>query len=187
MRMSDLRARGQLTSTEEDLIYESAFLASCGQFEAILKVLLQEFVCGVPSSTPQALHALVRPRSRQAFDVVLRQGRPFAECLPYDKLADLAKLYLRDGRPFTDIGVVMPAERQLLSEAVLVRNAIAHRSDYAMRQFRTKVPGVDRLPPNRQFPGPHLKKVFRIQPEQQYIEAYFGCFEAMAGTLYRAW
>ena len=95
-----------------------------------------------------------------------------------------AKQFLQEGKPFDSVG---DADRSILSDAVKVRNAIAHRSGRAISLFRTNVPGVDVLPSNRQFPGPYLRREYRAFPTQRWIDLYFDTMEIVGRRLVSDW
>ncbi len=93
--------------------------------------------------------------------------------LPYKKTTSAAQLYLNEGHPFTDLA---DSERDLLAQAVKVRNAIAHRSAKATGEFRNEVEGVDALPPSQRHPGAFLRSVFRRAPLQRRLDLYFNSY-----------
>ena len=181
-RVSDLSARGQLNVTACDLVYESTFLAAVCQFEAILQELLITFVCQRRRSTRRC-RPLVTVGSRADFERIALGGRKYFDLLPYsEKTIPLAKRFLRDGRPFTD---VEPNDLQILSDGMKIRNAIAHRSGHAMKVFRQDVAGTGSLPSSRCLPGVLLRYNYRAQPTQEYQELYFQTFEKVVRFLAR--
>jgi hypothetical protein len=159
-RVGSLLVVKRLQVTDCDLIYESAFLNTMTRFEGLLNLLLEEFICG-QGSRNKGHFALITPRSRPVFRDVLTGGRPYVDLMPFKDCVDIASRFLNDAHPFSDIEM---ADRDILAQAVLVRNAIAHRSDSAIGTFRKNVNGVSSLPRHRQYPGPYLRRFFRSQP-----------------------
>jgi hypothetical protein len=182
-RIDRLFQDGHVKAADCDLIYESAFLNSIGRFEALLNHLLREFVCGAASRIANQ-HALVDPRSRDAFDTILTSGRQYIELMPYKTCVDTAKRFLRDGKPFSD---VVETDRHILSQAMLVRNAIAHRSESAIGKFRRDVSGVSAIVAHRQFPGPYLRRMYRSHPQATWNDLYLDTFEKVGRQLALAW
>jgi hypothetical protein len=168
---------------ERDLSYEGAFLSSVAVFEAHLEELFVEFVCG--SERPQPGHyCLVEPRNRSVLRSIIHADRGYVDVLPLRRLEKLATRFLNEGKPFA---AVADAERSVLASAVRVRHAIAHKSGHAMAIFRDKVPGVDALPPNRRFPGPYLRRVYRAHPAARWIDLYLDTMEIVALRLVVDW
>jgi hypothetical protein len=104
--------------------------------------------------------------------------------IPIKRAIEVAELYLNGGVPFT---LVSGVDRQTVAEAILIRNAIAHRSGSALQRFRKDVPWVDRLPTNQRRPGPYLRQVFRSSPAQTRHQAYFAGLGSVAGTIAANW
>jgi hypothetical protein len=77
--------------------------------------------------------------------------------------------------------------RTLLQQAVLIRNAIAHESSFAMHQFRNKVPGVATLPHSKRAPAAFLRHVFRVAPAQRRVDLYFAAYQSAAREIAAAW
>ena len=96
----------------------------------------------------------------------------------------LASLFVAKGRPFS---VVAEPNRTHIQQAVLVRNAIAHQSSFAVKIFREKVPGVASLPTSKRMPGAFLRHEFRVSPTQRRFELYLAAFQSAANEIARAW
>ncbi len=181
-RIDDLVEKGQLAVTDCDQVYEATFLAATALFEHFLE---ESLICVVCSRHPKMGRGiLLKPRTREHFQRLLFANRDYVDLLPYKRTIQLAELYLDEGRPFSSI----PEDRRgLLTEAVTIRHAIAHRSQKAITEFRCKITGVDSLPPHRQFPGPFLRSVFRHGPRQTRHELYFWVYESSADIIRKSW
>lgn len=183
LRVEALRKRRSIAITECDLIVESAFLNAVSRFEGLLEDLLEEFVCG--TQVPKVGHGrLIEPRSRSVFRVLLQGDRPYIDLLPYSTCTKVAKRFLVDGRPFVDVD---ENDQRIIGQALLIRNAIAHRSGAALKKFREKVPGVKALSPNRQFPGPFLRRVYKAHPDQTWLSLYLDTLEKAGMKLAVSW
>ena len=66
-------------------------------------------------------------------------------------------------------------------------NAIAHRSDAAIKSFRQSVSGVSSLPPNRQQPGAYLRRVYRSYPTETWNDLYLDTLEKVGAQLGSSW
>lgn len=182
-RIETLLAARRIGVRDCELIYESAFLNAIARFEGLLNHLLEEFVCG-SSSGNLGHYTLVSARSRDVFRDVLTRGRPYVDMMPFDKCLAIAKRFLNEGKPFTDID---PADKHILGQAVLIRNAIAHRSDAALRRFRSDVSGISILPAHQQFPGALLRRRYRTRPLATWNDLYFDTLEKVGAQLATAW
>lgn len=182
-RVEVLHKKKKLGVIDCELLYESAFLYAIARFEGLLNTLLSEFVCGQPSSNA-GHYRLVTPRSRPTFREILTAGRPYIELMPFKRCIEVSERFLNGGRPFADVDAT---DQQILAQAVLVRNAIAHRSDAAMITFRQKVNGVNSLPINKQVPGAYLRRVYRAYPVQSWNDLYLDTLEKVGANLGGAW
>ena len=117
--------------------------------------------CLVEFRTPwQKVAVRVDIASRTAWGVLL-QGKSYLDWLPYDKTVELARTFLKDGLPFT---VLADGDRSKTKQCMLVRNAIAHRSRFAKRQFEEKVIGDLNLPSRERTPAGYLRSIVRVNP-----------------------
>jgi hypothetical protein len=182
-QVETLFANGGLKCTNCELIYESVFLNAIAHFEALLNELMQEFVCGAPSSRV-GCYALINPRSRLVFRVILTGGRAYVDLMPFKDCVEIAKRFLNEGKPFSEVD---ESDRNILAQAVLVRNAIAHHSKSALERFQTGVNGVDLLSPNKRFPGAYLRRVYRAHPTQTWNELYLNTLDKVGVLLASSW
>lgn len=182
-RIESQAAHKSLHVADRDLLYESILLTATAVFEHLLEDLLVEMVCGPPSTHPGHF-PLLRPKSRAAFRHIYLQGQGYVSMLPYNNTIRMADLYLNGGLPFT---LVANPERDLLSQAIKIRHAVAHRSKKAYQEFRAKVPGVQGLPQNRRFPGPFLRTIFRANPTQSRLDLYLNNLVQILHALTTSW
>jgi hypothetical protein len=182
-RVDNLHTRQRLPVTEVELVYESAFLNAVSRFEGLLSDLLDEFVCGKHQST-RGNRPLLTVRSRAAFRAILRGDRPYVDLMPYDQCLKIAERFIAGGGPFAEL---TDDDRRLLKQVSIIRNAIAHRSDKAVTDFRAKVPGVDVLPPHRRLPGTLLRRVFRAHPPQTWQAFYLETLQRVGRSLASTW
>ncbi len=182
-RVDGLYGVGSVAVSDCELIYESAFLNAVARFEGLLNDLLEEFVCG-RASGKVGCFTLVSPRSRSTFRKLATGGRAYVELMPFKTCIEVSGRFLNDSKPFRDID---PGDQDLLHKAVLIRNAIAHRSDVALLKFRRDVTGVTGLPAHRRFPGPYLRRNYRAAPVQTWNDLYLDTLEKVGLQLAHAW
>lgn len=184
LRIEDQFARGRLRITDVELVYTSSFLSACSRWESLLEECLYQTVCGVPSAK-KGNFRLAEFKSRHHLRrVLLHPNKQYLSLQTLREARDLAALFVNEGRP---ISAISDANQTYIQQAMWIRNAIAHQSDYAMGIFRDKVPGVAGLTRNRQSPGPFLRDMFRVSPNQRRYEVYFTAFGGAAQELRDSW
>jgi len=175
---------GQLRISEVELVYSSSFLSVCAQWEALLEEVLFEAICGEESKKKSNRRLVKFSSKKHLEEILLFPSKKYLGLSSVKDASKLAALFVRKGMPISAIGM---SRRSYLSEAVSIRNAIAHQGGYAMREFRRRVPGVLDLRPVKRFPGAFLRHQFRSSPSQRRCELYFAAFKAAANDLAEAW
>ena len=174
----------RLQVTDVELVYESSFLSVCSQWESLLRETLFEVVCG-EESTKRGNTRVATFKNRSHFrKLLLFPDRNYIGIPGLSRAQGLASLFVAKGRPFS---VVAEPNRTHIQQAVLVRNAIAHQSSFAVKIFREKVPGVASLPTSKRMPGAFLWHEFRVSPTQRRFELYLAAFQSAANEIARAW
>jgi hypothetical protein len=182
-RVDRLFRSGALAAREYDLLYESMFLAAVTQFEDLIERFLIHMIHQGRGPSRRST-ALVSAKSKDVIRTLLLQGDDYLQVLPLDRTIRLARSFLTDPVPFeiSDDGT-----RGLLGQSVKIRNAIAHRSPFALSTFRSKVSGVETLPRNRRYPGPFLRQIFRTNPAQTRHELYVSALKTAAQMIAASW
>lgn len=165
-QIEELAGKGQLSRHATSRMYEALFLSAHVAVEAFLEELFIGLLIdggGVTSDRNDVQARVVIRSHRIARELITGPGRKYVDWIPYDRTMDLAKLYFRGGRPFTDLS---PASKQVLARSHVIRNAVAHRSRYSMSQFEKHVIGNTPLPPRERTPAGYLRGLFRASPAQ---------------------
>ena len=122
----------RIKKTDIETIYEALFLRAVTSFEAFLEnwffAIMLQHTAGSRLMTAVSKRAL--------YDILLQQGKYLLAS--YTKTETRANIYLRNGKPFTSIS---DGDKSQIKTVTVARNAIAHRSDFAMREFKEKVIG----------------------------------------------
>ena len=117
-------------------------------------------------------------KSRDALIKILLQGDKYMNWLPYKNTEDRARIYLTDGRPFSDIN---NGDRSIIKTITTIRNAIAHKSPHALGEFhRTITDSLSLLPGERQ-PASFLRS--NISPAKNRFEVYIGELGRLAAVI----
>lgn len=148
-------------------VYEALFLRAVTAFEGFLE---EQFLSILRSKTKYRASRKIIVRMTAMPDAlmnILLHGQPYMQWLPFKNTIDRAHVYLKDGRPFSE---VKDADKQTLATITFIRNAIAHQSDYAMEKFNVSVIGSATLLPVERTPAGYLRSHFR--PNQSRFEFY---------------
>lgn len=134
-----LRGTARISLGSADRIYESAFLNLATAFELFIEDLFFSTLLG-HSGIEDAAGA-VHFRDRAQAEVILRNGRPYIDWLPFDrnvrKLGDRVLVNSPFGRLDRHA-----RERKILKEMTVIRHAIAHESGSARANFAPMAAGL---------------------------------------------
>jgi hypothetical protein len=170
--------------TDTELVYASTFLAVTARWEAFLEIALFESVCGqIPKERLRVRH--IECSSRAQFRrILLHPNQDYVSLSPPKKAKELYGLYLRESGP---LSAISESNQTYIQQAMWIRNAIAHSSDFAVTTFRSRVPGVSSLPPIKRHPGPFLRHEFRASPSQRRLDLYLTAFRSAAAEFALDW
>jgi hypothetical protein len=165
-RVETLARRGALSQQAALRMYESLYLSAHVSFESFLEDLFLGLLVsgkGVESGRKDVFPRVELRSYRIARDLITGPGKRYVDWIPFDRTIDLAQLFFRGGRPFSDLSAI---HKETLSKSHIIRNAIAHRSHHSIRQFERKVIGATPLPPGERTPAGYLRGTFRVAPVQ---------------------
>jgi hypothetical protein len=178
-RMERLFAAQQINKTDLDSVYEALFLRAVTSFEAFLEDLFIAILVGRARYNRQRVKVLMAASSREALMQILLQGNAFMNWLPFANTEKRAKIYLKDGRPFTELD---DGDKSQLKTITVIRNAIAHKSPYALSEFEKTVNSIPLLQ-NERNPAGYLRSRITSGPAQSRFEVYMGQLGKCAGLL----
>jgi hypothetical protein len=179
-RMERLFSQGQIRKVDLDSVYEALFLRAVTTFEAFLEDLFLAILVRRAQYNGQRVRVLMSASSKGALMQILLQGNAYMNWLPFEHTEKRAKLYLREGRPFTDLD---NGDKSQLKTISVIRNAIAHRSPYALAQFQKIAIGSIPLLQNERNPAGFLRARISSAPAQTRFEVYMGQLGRCAGLL----
>lgn len=160
---------GQKAISQADaaLLYEAAFLAAVSSFEAMIEDLFVGLLVGELQSSDRGVQPRAAFRSHATAREFILAGRPYADWLPYERTQERAKVFFRGGRPFTGLAT---SEITHLARCLAIRNAIAHKSRHASRQFERQVTAGLSLAPRDKSPAGFLMSQHSAYPPQSRFE-----------------
>lgn len=164
-KQNSVQVLGHLTDRDIDLVYEIAFLSAYVSFEVFIERQFVALLSGRPYYRGRTVTRRASVSSeRVARDLVKGQNR-FPKYLPVDVLENLAKVYFRDGQPFTNLST---SEKAGLQKGQHLRNHIAHRSHSTREKFINNVIAGVNLRPTQQTPAGYLRS--NVSPHQDRLE-----------------
>lgn len=177
-RIEQLFLRGMLVRRDAERVYEGLYLDAITSFESSIEDLFIQVLTG--QFTSRGVATQVRVHSKQvARDILLGGGRKYLDWLPYDRTEERAKAFLRAGEPFTRLG---RPEKRTIEELLIVRNAIAHKSQYSKDRFIQLI-SVFPLLPRERTPAGFLRS--NIDPSTNRYQYYIAEMARMIQLLCR--
>jgi hypothetical protein len=179
--MEDLFQAEKIVRRDLDTVYESLFLRGVTSFESFVEDLFISILERRTRYKP-ARHVSLHMKtvSHEALMAILLQGDQYLKWLPFKETERRARLYLIDGKPFTELD---NGDKSVVQTINTIRNAIAHRSKYAMSEFQTKVIGSHSLLPREKNPAGYLQSRIGTDGSPTRFEVYIQVLGKVAMTL----
>jgi hypothetical protein len=161
LNATSLRAR------ELGLIYEATFLNLVITFEGFQENLFYSSLLG--SVGMATVRPLVEFRHRAEAErfVQATERTPFLSWTKTRETIDRARRFLVGGRPFTRLDR-RDRDTGVLRTAVVVRNAIAHQSGVARKEF-VSLAGSGMAPGSRRRPADYLRQVVGVETQHEVL------------------
>jgi hypothetical protein len=179
-RMEQLFRAEKIVQRDLHSVYESLFLRAVTSFEVFLEELFVAILDNRISYKSTRVTVRIKATSTQALMDVLLQGQSYMTWLPFTNTEQRAKIYLRDGKPFSEL---TDGDRSLIRTITTIRNAIAHRNRHAINEFKRAVIGAQVLLPREKRPAGFLRSPVRAGPPRNRFEVYVGELVRIAAAL----
>lgn len=148
-------ATGSLTATDLERIYAGSFITYITFVERSIERVFLGLLMGRFSTTHQGVRALVSIDSERVARAVVNGGRAYVDWFPFEQhTKPRANAFFSRGLPFADLP---SSDRTVLKRSHAIRNAIAHESSAALRNFRSECVDDLGLPPAQQRPAGYLR------------------------------
>lgn len=148
-RIEGAHSAGVLHQVDVEASYTGLFLQAVVAYEATI----EDFVLGLMvrpggvSSSDRTVRARVSVRSyAHALELASGPGRKYPSWIGQKDLTEAAKLVLHRGKPFVREATYPPLSWHYVTQCGYIRNAIAHPSQHALRQFQKHVLQATPLP-----------------------------------------
>ncbi len=170
-KIDNLASKGNISRRDAERMYEGLFINAHIAFESFLENLFIGLLIhegGVESGRPDINPRIEIHSHKVAREVLMGPRSQFINWFPYQKTIELAGIYFRGGRPFSQLG---ESQKQNLLNCHIIRNAISHRSRYSIRKFEENIlRNSSPLPTQERSPAGYLMGLFRTSPFQTRYE-----------------
>jgi hypothetical protein len=170
-RLEKLHTRRELSRVDLHRAYAGAYLFFYTYLERSLERLFLGIMMNRYDFHQPGIRSLVSVRSDVVARSILSGERSYADWIPYDLTRKRAKAFLSGGLPFTSLG---KPDQRVFARLSLIRNAIAHESTHALKQFRAEFTDGKSLPPEQRTPAGYLRgqhAVGQTRLEYSFAEA----------------
>lgn len=168
-RVENLHSQGELIRFDIEHIYSGIYVEAFVSFERFLEDLFLGYVSGKVTPPKKTVKVRMSFPSAMIADEVVYAGQRYIDWVPYFKTTDRAKIYFKDGKPFSTLTKPQDA---MLTELHQVRNALAHRSEHSLDVFARKVVGSTPLLPHERKPAGFLRSVLVVSSRQTRLQNY---------------
>lgn len=157
-KIEQLVGAGQMSRPQAERVYEGLFMRAITTLEAFFEELFYLTVLGQSGHSKARCAPRAQFKSRAVLAEFILGGRDYVDWLPYNAVERRASVYLRKGRPFSELSGGQKSRVKLWH---VTRNAIAHPGDYAREQFDSKVIAGLTLLPYERTPAGYLRSELR--------------------------
>jgi len=154
-----------------DEIVEAAFLKYFKAWETFIEHAFVLYMTGKTAPKGRAPIRYCSPPSREfALQWLLPERGTYTEWIVLDDLKKRSQKFFKDGRPIYD---ALASSGAVLQEAAVIRNAVAHPSEKALKSFQNVVRQKLTVLPPRLTVGSYLNLVEPASsPPARFIEQY---------------
>jgi hypothetical protein len=148
-------ARRCASEADVNQVFAGAYVSYVTYFENQIELLFIGLLTGRLIHSDHKVRAVVAmPNARTAKSLILG-GKRYVDWLPFDQHTKPRSLaFFVEGAPFADLSA---QHRASLDKASVLRNALAHSSDHALKRFQTVFVDGHSLPPAQQSPAGFLR------------------------------
>lgn len=170
-KIESLFANKTFGRRDAERVYEGLFLSSYVAFEGFINKLFVSLL--VKDKGVRSRRSGIVPRVSIGSYKILNElllgarERKYIDWLPYENTIKMASLYFRGGRPFSELN---GEQIIFLQQCRIIRNAIAHKSSFSLKQFEKKILSNQSIPAQEKTPSGYLRGIYRANPNQTRYE-----------------
>jgi hypothetical protein len=179
-RMEELYNNDRIALRDLQSVYEALFLRAVTGFEVFLEELFISILQRRTKYNGSRVSVHIKASSDQVLMDILLQGDKYMNWLPFDRTENRARLYLRDGRPFSEL---TNGDKSMIKTITVIRHAIAHKGRHAMAEFNRTVIGSQVLLRGERTPAGFLRSQVRTSPVHNRFQVYVAELARVARAL----
>lgn len=172
----------KFTVPHMEMVTEMAFLRAFSAWEAFLE---ESFILYLWGKAPPRGRAPKRyaypPTRRVAEQIVVTEGRDYADWSNFHNVIDRAERFFENGKPYSD---ALKSQQSKLQDIQTIRNAIAHSSAHSWERFQRLVRReLATYPPNLTIGGLLAMTMPHSSPPMSYLEFYLSVIQLVADRI----
>ena len=176
-----LHGNGYISLSDKKQFYEGLYLKTHVTFEAFLEELFYGLLVeGSAVNTPREIIPRVNVKSHGIARDLVQAGKDYIDWIPYEKTLKAAKLFFRNGEPFTRLS---GGEVSDIYKSHVIRNVIAHKSKHSLSKFEKHLIGDTPVPAQERKPAGYLMGIYATNPVQTRYELYAAKLKNIATQL----
>ncbi|MDP2649295.1 MAG: hypothetical protein Q8P10_00465 [bacterium] len=169
----------KISKKDIEQVYKGLFLDMVSGFELIIENIFVYFLIEKQKPKIKKIKPIVIFKNNISAKKIIFNNKRWVDWLPYVKTIELAGIYFLNGYPFSVLGFVDPLKdkkdidnaQKVLEEISIIRNAIAHQSNYSKEKFLKSIENYTLLPKEK-TPIGFLRSNFRISPIQNRFQNF---------------
>lgn len=166
LKVEGLLASGHVEISDTEQVYTGLYLDIFTEFESMIENLFLGLLSGQLYSRICPVKRRIKMKPSSMVQEVVFAGRPYLDWLPYrDRTIRRANIYFSRGKPFT---VLSDSQMTNIDSYHVIRNALAHKSDSALKRFYDTTSGLTLLPQERSPAGYLRSTPYSTSPQTQY-------------------
>ena len=177
-RQEGLFREGQIGKRDVEEVYAAIFLNVMASFEGFIEDLFIGLVTGDLNAKRVKVRLVIKDRNL-AYEILFKNKQYFS-WLPYDNTKNIAKIYFKEGKPFTQIE---KDDETHIRKCSQIRNAIAHQSKHAAETFKREVLSGLILAPRDKQPKSFLRSQISLSPPQNKYQQLVNDLQIIARKL----
>jgi hypothetical protein len=172
----------RIVKRDVSLIYSGLFIDAVTSFEQFIEKLFVGLLVGRISHSLR-VKPLAKFKSSKICKEIICNERPYVDWLPYDKTLKKAKIYFEDGEPFS---LVDSSYIKKLRDMSIIRNSLAHKSEFAQSKFINIIKSVPYLTTEEKRPigflrGAHISSPVIVSRYEGYMGTLLGVSKRLVG------
>jgi hypothetical protein len=143
------------TEADKNQVFAGAYVSYLTFFEAQIEALFVGLITERHAHPDASIAPTVAMPNSKIAKAMITGGRNYVDWLPFNAhTMKRAPVFLVEGRPFTDLS---KPRRNTLDNASVLRNALAHQSDHALKRFEAEFVDGKVLPVSQRKPPGYLR------------------------------